>query len=320
MGQASPPLKEVTMKKSGDAPVVLETNLEGLGPRRQGKVRDIYDLGDQLLLVATDRISAFDVVLPDGIPGKGCVLTQLSKFWFEWLWQMEDIVPHHLIGTEISVFPEPCNRFKNILSGRSMLVKKARPLPVECIVRGYLSGSGWKAYRETGAVCGEALPPGLRESDQLPEAIFTPSTKATEGHDINIPFERMVQMIGEGLANEVRAVSLKIYQRASDYADARSIIIADTKLEFGLDPETGHLMLIDEVLTPDSSRFWPKDTYAPGGPQPSFDKQYVRDYLDSIGWNRQPSAPNLPEHVIQQTSLRYREALERLVSPHPSSR
>ena len=305
------------MKKSGEVPVVLETHLESLGPRRQGKVRDIYDLGDKLLLVATDRISAFDVVLPEGIPGKGYVLTQLSRFWFDWLWQMEDIVPHHLISTDIQEFPEPCRLFSEILCGRSMLVQKVRALPVECIVRGYLSGTAWKEYRNSGKVCDLSLPSGLSESERLPELIFTPSSKAVEGHDQNISFDEMKKIIGKALAEEIRAVSLRIYQRASARAEAKGILIADTKFEFGLDPETGQLMIIDEVLTPDSSRFWPIDAYAPGGPQPSFDKQYVRDYLDSIGWNRQPPAPNLPEEVIRQASLRYREALERLAPLHP---
>jgi phosphoribosylaminoimidazole-succinocarboxamide synthase len=300
------------MKKSVDMPVVLETHLESLGPRKQGKVRDIYDLGDQLLLVATDRISAFDVILPDGIPGKGYVLTQMSKFWFEWLWLMEDIVPHHLIATSVAEFPKPCQKHAAILDGRSMLVRKVSPLPVECIVRGYLSGSAWKEYKENGKVCGQPLAKGLLESAQFSEPIFTPSTKATEGHDLNISFEQMETMVGEVVAREVREASLKIYLRAAEFALSRGIIIADTKFEFGLDPETGHLTLIDEVLTPDSSRFWPKDAYAPGRPQPSFDKQYVRDYLDSIGWNRRPPAPKLPEEVIRQTSLKYREALERI--------
>src|SRR3990172_7493033 len=296
-----------------DRSLVLETHLEALGPKRRGKVRDIYDLGDSLLLVATDRISAFDVVLPDGIPGKGYVLTQMSKFWFEWLWPMEDIVPHHLITTDVNEFPEPCHRYKETLRGRSMRVHKVKPLPLECIVRGYLSGSGWKDYREHGMVCGQPLPVGLMESARLPGPIFTPSTKATEGHDVNISYDQMKQRIGETLAQEVRAVSLTIYQRASDYADARGIIIADTKLEFGLDPGTDHLMLIDEVLTPDSSRFWPKEGYASGKPQPSFDKQYVRDYLDSVSWDRKPPAPNLPEEVIRKTSQKYFQALEGLV-------
>lgn len=292
--------------------LVLETHLETLGPKKQGKVRDIYDLGDALLLVATDRISAFDVVLPDGIPGKGYVLTRLSKFWFDWLRSIDKPVSNHLISTEVAEFPEPCQRFKEILDGRSMLVRKAKPLPVECIVRGYLSGSGWKEYQKTGTVCDLPLPSGLKESEKLPDPIFTPSTKATEGHDLNISFERMKEMIGEAVAEEVRSISLKIYKGAADFAHGRGIIIADTKLEFGLDPETEHLVLIDEVLTPDSSRFWPKDGYAPGGSQPSFDKQYVRDYLDSIRWNRQPPAPHLPKEVIQKTTDKYFEAMARI--------
>ena len=307
------------MKDMRKEPVVLETHLETLGPKRKGKVRDIYDLGNLLLLVATDRISAFDVVLPEGIPGKGYVLTQLSKFWFNWLRQMPDIVPHHLISTDIGEFPEPCYRFKEVLSGRSMLVKKTKPLPVECIVRGYLSGSAWKEYQESGKVCEQTLPRGLKESERLPEPIFTPSTKASEGHDVNISFREMENLIGETAAKEVRVVSLKIYERASALGEARGIIIADTKLEFGLDPGTRRLMLIDEILTPDSSRFWPRDGYVPGRPQPSFDKQFVRDYLNSTGWNHQPPAPHLPEGVVQQTSLKYWEALERLTQIRPSS-
>ncbi|MBI3810933.1 MAG: phosphoribosylaminoimidazolesuccinocarboxamide synthase [Nitrospirae bacterium] len=295
-----------------EGPRVLETHLEVLGPRKQGKVRDIYDLGDSLLLVATDRLSAFDVVLPDGIPGKGFVLTRLSKFWFDWLGSIKTPVDHHLVSTDLSEFPDSCHRFKDILSGRSMLVRKAKPLPVECIVRGYLSGSGWKEYRQGGTICGLPLTAGLRESEKLPQPMFTPSTKATEGHDINISYEQMEKILGKAVAEEVRSTSLKIYKQASDFADARGIIIADTKFEFGLDPKTGRLILIDEVLTPDSSRFWPKDEYAPGGAQPSFDKQYVRDYLDSIRWNHKPPAPQLPKEVIQKTSNKYFEAMSRL--------
>ena len=293
-------------------PLVLETHLEVLGPRKQGKVRDIYDLGNALLLVATDRLSAFDVVLPDGIPGKGFVLTQLSKFWFDWLGSMKDAVVHHLVSTDLSKFPESCHRFKEILSGRSMLVRKAKPLPIECIVRGYLSGSGWKEYRQSRTICELPLPAGLRESEKLPEPIFTPSTKAVEGHDVNISFKQLEETLGEAVAEEVRSTSLRIYARASDFAAARGIMIADTKFEFGLDPKTGGLMLIDEVLTPDSSRFWPRDGYVPGGPQPSFDKQYVRDFLDSIRWNHRPPAPHLPKEVIQKTSDKYFEAMARL--------
>lgn len=303
-----------TIAKSSrwEGPVVLETHLESLGPKRHGKVRDIYELQNSLLLVATDRISAFDVVLPDGIPGKGYVLTQLSKFWFEWFGSVEPTLSHHLISADIEKFPAPCHQFKEILNGRSMLVRKATPLPVECIVRGYLSGSGWQEYRTTGKVCGESLPAGLTESEKLPEPIFTPSTKAAEGHDQNISFDRMRQLVGGKVAEEVRAKSVTIYKRAADLARQRGIIIADTKLEFGLDPDTGLLRLIDEVLTPDSSRFWPLDGYKPGGPQPSFDKQFVRDFLDSIHWNRQPPAPPLPKDVIQKTSEKYFEAMERI--------
>lgn len=301
------------MKKFWGGPLVLETRLEDLGPKRRGKVRDIYDLGDMLLLVATDRISAFDVVLPDGIPGKGYVLTQMSRFWFEQLPEMENVIPHHLITTDVTEFPASCHHYREILSGRSMLVKKAQPLLVECIVRGYLSGSAWKEYREQGKVCDQPLPSGLSESDRLPRPIFTPSTKASEGHDLNISFEQVKQMLGETSAEEVKIVSLKIYQRASNFVEQTGIIIADTKLEFGIDPETQRLLLIDEILTPDSSRFWPKDRYAPGGPQPSFDKQYVRDYLDSVSWNRKPPAPHLPEEVIRNTSLKYLQALEAIV-------
>jgi len=296
-------------------PLVGETNLEGLGPKKSGKVRDIYDLGEMLLLVATDRISAFDVVLPDGIPGKGYVLTQLSRFWFEWLGSVENHFAHHLIGTDIEKFPKACHRFKETLEGRSMLVKKAKPLPVECIVRGYLSGSGWKEYRESGKICGMPLPAGLTESEKLPEPIFTPSTKAAEGHDENISFDRMKELTGETLAVEARSMSLAIYKRASEFALSRGIIIADTKLEFGEDHRTGRLLLIDEVLTPDSSRFWPEDGYAPGRAQPSFDKQFVRDYLDSVRWDRRPPAPYLPKDVIRKTSEKYFEAMARLTGP-----
>jgi phosphoribosylaminoimidazole-succinocarboxamide synthase len=300
------------MKKAWEGPVVLETQLDALGPKRRGKVRDIYDLGDSLLLVATDRISAFDVVLPNGIPGKGYVLTQMSRFWFEWLWQMEDIVPHHLISTKVEEFPAACRPYQEILTGRTMLVQKTAPLPVECIARGYLAGSGWKEYREQGRICDQALPPGLLESDRLPEPLFTPSTKSQEGHDINISYDAMKQTVGADLAQEMRAVSLKIYQRATAFAESRGILIADTKFEFGLDLETKQLMLIDEILTPDSSRFWPKDGYVPGKPQPSFDKQFVRDYLDSVSWDRKSPPPTLPDEVVRKTTEKYFQALERL--------
>jgi phosphoribosylaminoimidazole-succinocarboxamide synthase len=293
-------------------PVVVQTDFQGLGPKRQGKVRDIYDLGDALLLIATDRISAFDVVLPDPIPGKGALLTQMSAFWFNWLWSMEDIVPHHLITTKVDEFPAACRPYRELLAGRSMLVQKVTPLPVECIVRGYLAGSGWKEYKTSRTVCGLPLPAGLTESAKLPEPIFTPSTKAVSGHDENITFQEAAGRVGEAVAKEVREASLKIYQRAAAYAEGRGILIADTKFEFGIAPGTEQLVLIDEVLTPDSSRFWPKDGYRPGRSQPSFDKQFVRDALDAIGWNHQPPAPHLPPEVITQTADKYAEALRRL--------
>jgi phosphoribosylaminoimidazole-succinocarboxamide synthase len=296
-----------------DGPVVLETRLEGLQRKGKGKVRDIYDLGDFLLIVATDRISAFDVVLPNGIPGKGAVLTQLSAFWFHRLSEYEDILWNHFITADVADFPQSCHRHRSVLEGRSMLVRKAVPLPVECIVRGYLSGSGWADYQRSGEICGQSLPKGLVESQKLPAPLFTPSTKAEGGaHDTNIPFTAMESLIGSDVAKLVREVSLKIYQRASEYAESKGIIIADTKLEFGLDPSSGQPMLIDEVLTPDSSRFWPRSDYAPGRSQPSFDKQFVRDYLTSIKWNKQPPAPVLPDEVVRQTSERYREAFRLL--------
>ena len=292
-----------------DAPVILESHLEGLTLKSRGKVRDIYDLAEHLLLVATDRISAFDVVLPEGIPGKGAVLTQLSVFWFRWLYEYEDIVPNHLITSDVAEYPRVCRPYHDILKGRSMLVQKAAPLPVECIVRGYLSGSGWVDYQRTGEVCGQSLPHGLVESQRLPEPLFTPSTKAEQGqHDLNIPFHEMEATVGKELANTVRDASVKIYQRAAAYTEKKGIIIADTKLEFGVHPASGQLMLIDEVLTPDSSRFWPLDGYTPGRPQPSFDKQFVRDYLISIKWNKTPPAPHLPSEVIAQTIARYQQA------------
>lgn len=295
------------------APTVFETNLAGLGEKRQGKVRDMYDLGDCLLLIASDRISAFDVVLPEGIPGKGYVLTQLSKFWFDRLWQEGGLVPHHVRTMNPEEFPDSCRPHVEILAGRSMIVEKADPLPVECIVRGYLSGSAWKEYRKQGTVCERPLPAGLRESEKFPEPLFTPSTKATEGHDENISYDTMKGMIGEALAEQVRRVSVTMYQRAAALAEARGIIIADTKFEFGLHQTTKQVMVIDEVLTPDSSRFWPNDHYEPGKAQPSFDKQFVRDYLDAVGWDHTPPPPHLPQDVVKQTSAKYREALERFV-------
>lgn len=287
---------------------VLVTDFAEIGPRHQGKVRDIYDLGDRLLLVATDRISAFDVVMADPIPDKGRILTQIAAFWFRLL---SDIIPHHLISLDVEDFPPACQPYREVLTGRTMLVRKTRPLPVECIVRGYLAGSGWADYQRTGAVCGIPLPAGLRESDRLPEPIFTPSTKAALGtHDENITFEEAAASIGRDLAAQVREVSLALYRRASAWAEPRGIILADTKFEFGM--SDGEILLIDEVLTPDSSRFWPLDDYAPGRAQKSYDKQYLRDYLESLGWNKKPPPPRLPPEVVAQTRAKYLEALKNL--------
>jgi len=289
-------------------PPVMTTAFAGLGPRHQGKVRDIYDLGDALLLVATDRISAFDVVMDEPIPDKGRILTQLSAFWFR---HLADLTPNHLMSLQVDDFPPACRPFREVLQGRTMLVRKCRPLPVECIVRGYLSGSGWAEYRQTGAIGGLALPAGLVESQKLPEPIFTPSTKAELGtHDENISFATMAAQIGAQLAVQVRDLSLAVYRRALAWAEPRGIILADTKFEFGL--VDGQLLLIDEVLTPDSSRFWPQADYKPGGPQKSYDKQYLRDYLESLGWNKQPPPPPLPAEVIANTRTRYLQALKTL--------
>jgi phosphoribosylaminoimidazole-succinocarboxamide synthase len=287
---------------------LLETRLSGLAPHRQGKVRDIFDLGESLLMVATDRISAFDYVLGSGIPDKGKVLTQLSAFWFE---KTADIVPNHLQTTDVSRYPAEMRPHADILAGRSMLVRKTHPVPIECVARGYLSGSGWKEYQAGGAVCGIALPPGLRESDRLPEPIFTPATKATTGHDVNVSEAEAGRLIGESLIQRLRALTLQLYQFGAAHAESRGIILADTKFEFGL-TDGQEIILIDEVLTPDSSRYWPKDQYAPGGPQPSFDKQYVRDHLEQIGWNKQPPVPSLPEDVVMRTRQKYIEAYRRL--------
>jgi len=281
--------------------VIRETNFAGLKPMARGKVRDIYDLGDRLLIVATDRLSAFDVVMPTPIPDKGRVLTQLSLFWFNLL---KDVIPNHVISA--TEFPAPFDQYPDDLAGRTMVVKKTQPLPIECVARGYLSGSGWKEYKATGKICGIPLPSGLRESDKLPEVIFTPATKATTGHDENIPFERAAEMIGAGLAQKVRATTLEIYRRAAAYAEPRGILLADTKFEFGL--LNGELIWIDEALTPDSSRFWPAAEYRPGGPQPSFDKQFVRDYLERIQWPKTPPGPDLPPDVVAATRAKYREA------------
>ena len=290
--------------------IVFETNLPNLGPLHRGKVRDIYDLGKHLLIIATDRISAFDVVMPNAIPDKGYVLTQISLYWFK---KKENIVPHHLVTAEVSEFPSVCQKYTSILDARSMLVKKTRPLPVECIVRGYLAGSAWKDYQKTGEICGHKLPSGMKEAEKLPEPLFTPSTKAKEGHDVNITFEQMVSILGnEKMAQEIKEYSLAIYKQAVDIAFKKGIIIADTKFEFGLD-ENDRLILIDELLTPDSSRFWPKEQYQPGHSQPSFDKQYLRDYLQNINWNKKPPAPELPQEVIMKTREKYFEALHRLL-------
>lgn len=292
-------------------PAVIETNFSGLSLRQRGKVRDIYDLGDSLLMIATDRISAFDVVMPDPVPDKGKVLTQISLFWFD---VMKDIVPNHILSSDVDAYPEACIPYADDLRGRSMLVKKASPLPVECVVRGYLAGSGWKSYRQTRTLCGIQLPDGLVESDKLPEPIFTPSTKAEIGlHDENIDFDQTVKLIGKPLAERVKMLSLAIYRKGVELADSKGIIIADTKFEFGL--LNNELVLIDEVLTPDSSRFWPKATYKPGRSQESFDKQFVRDYLLSIHWDQKPPAPRLPEHVIEGTRKKYLEALTLLAGP-----
>ncbi len=286
--------------------LILNTEFPDLKLAGRGKVRDIYDLGETLLIVTTDRISAFDVIMNEGIPDKGFVLNQISAFWFR---QMEDIIPNHIISTEVKDFPEVCRKYAADLEGRSMLVKKAKPLPVECIVRGYLSGSGWKDYKATGAICGIRLPVGLVESDKLPEPIFTPSTKAELGtHDENISLATMAGTIGENLAERVKEISLALYRRALAWAEPRGIIIADTKFEFGL--ADGELLLIDEVLTPDSSRFWPMEDYRLGGPQKSFDKQYLRDYLESLDWNKQPPPPPLPPEVLANTRARYVQALK----------
>ena len=287
---------------------VSQTDFQDLNLVKRGKVRDIYDLGDQLLMVATDRISAFDVVMPDPIPDKGIILTQISLYWFE---IMKPIIENHVISADVADYPAVCQPYADTLHGRSMLVRKTEPLPIECVVRGYISGSGWKSYRKSRTVCGIALPQGLKESDRLPEPIFTPSTKEELGaHDINIDFEETVRRIGYDLASRVRELSLAIYKKGSEMAAEKAILIADTKFEFG---QIGNeLILIDEVLTPDSSRFWPKDTYQPGGAQQSFDKQYVRDHLISINYNRQPPGPSLPQDIIRNTRKKYLAALTQL--------
>jgi phosphoribosylaminoimidazole-succinocarboxamide synthase len=286
----------------------LDTQLDGLPLVRRGKVRDVYAAGDALVIVATDRISAFDYVLGSGIPDKGRVLNQLSAFWFE---RTRHIVPNHLIATDVADYPAAARRFARQLEGRSMLCRRTTPLPVECVARGYLSGSGWKDYKATGEVCGVALPPGLRESDQLPEVLFTPATKAESGHDENISEAAAARVIGADLLTRLKALTLALYAHGVAHAESKGIILADTKFEFGL-TDAGELLLIDEVMTPDSSRYWPKDSYRPGGPQPSFDKQYVRDWLESIKWNKQPPVPSLPDDVIRNTRAKYLDAYRRL--------
>ena len=296
---------------------LLETSLDGLTLNRRGKVRDVYDITlgsgeDGLLIVATDRISAFDYVLGSGIPDKGKVLTQLSGFWFE---RMGDLVPHHLISLDVTAFPEPARRHADVLRGRTMLVRKTDPIPVECVARGYLSGSGWKEYQQTGSVCGVKLPSGLRESDRLPEPIFTPATKAESGHDLNISEDEAGRLVGRDLIARLKQLTLEIYRRGCEHAESKGIIIADTKFEFGLvgagNPATD-VVLIDEVLTPDSSRFWPASEYEPGHGQPSFDKQFVRDYLEQIRWNKQPPVPSLPDEVVARTREKYIDAFRLL--------
>lgn len=287
---------------------VKQTDFPSLKLVNRGKVRDIYDLGDALLMVTSDRISAFDVIMDEPIPDKGKVLTQISKFWFS---QMEDIIPNHIISTDVADYPTVCKPYAEVLDGRSMLVKKAQPLAAECIVRGYVSGSGWKDYKATGSICGIKLPEGLKESDRLAEPIFTPSTKADLGsHDENISFDEMIKICGKELAEAAREATIKIYCRARDIADQKGIIIADTKFEFGL--YEGKLIIIDECLTPDSSRFWPKDQYQPGGPQPSYDKQFLRDYLETLDWGKTAPAPPLPEEIVRKTGEKYKEALFKL--------
>ncbi|HTY36708.1 MAG TPA: phosphoribosylaminoimidazolesuccinocarboxamide synthase [Bacteroidota bacterium] len=297
------------MSSTFNVPVITQTNFAGLKLVNRGKVRDIYDFGDALLIVATDRLSAYDVIMGEGIPFKGKVLTQISEYWFE---QVKEVIPNHLLSTIEYDFPSACKPYWADLKDRSMYVKKTKPLAIECVVRGYISGSGWKEYKDSQRVCGIKLPAGLVESQKLPEPIFTPATKEDVGkHDENIDFDRAVSIVGGEIAERVRDASIEIYSRAAAIAEKKGIIIADTKMEFGID-DNGTLILIDELLTPDSSRFWPKDKYAPGKGQESFDKQYVRDYLDSINFNRKPPAPRLPEDVIFKTSALYLEALKKL--------
>ncbi|MCX7908803.1 MAG: phosphoribosylaminoimidazolesuccinocarboxamide synthase [Ignavibacteria bacterium] len=288
---------------------VYQTNFEELKLRNRGKVRDIYDLGEFLLFVATDRISAFDVVMNEPIPYKGKILTQISKFWLE---KTKHIVPNHFVTDNTEEYPEPCRKYQDQLAGRSMLVKKCKPLPIEAIVRGYIAGSGWKEYKKSKTICGIPLPDGLVEFQKLPEPIYTPSTKEEVGHDINVDFSYTVNVLGEELANKVKEISLSLFKFASDYLETQGLILADTKFEFGLD-ENGTIILIDEVLTPDSSRFWLKEDYAPGKPQYNFDKQVLRDYLESLNWDKVPPPPPLPNEVIEKIVEKYKEAYRRIV-------
>jgi phosphoribosylaminoimidazole-succinocarboxamide synthase len=288
--------------------LVLDTRLNGLPPNRRGKVRDIYDLGDTLLMIATDRISAFDYVLGSGIPDKGKVLSQLSAFWFE---ATRAIAPNHLLETDGRRYPPTLQRHADVLAGRSMIVRKTSPVPIECVARGYLAGSGWKDYLATGSVCGVGLPPGLRESDRLPEPIFTPATKATTGHDLNIGEAEAAALVGTPLLERLKSLTMRLYAFGAAHAERCGILLADTKFEFGLMPD-GTVLLIDEVMTPDSSRYWPRDLYNPGQPQVSFDKQYVRDYLEQIRWDKQPPVPSLPDEVVARTRVKYLEAFRRL--------
>jgi len=287
---------------------LLTTSFTGIELFRRGKVRDVYDLKDNLLVVSTDRISCFDVVLPTGIPRKGEVLTQLSLFWFN---LTKDIIANHFISADVSEYPEELQKYADILKGRSMLVKKAKAVPVECVVRGYLSGSGWKEYQQSRSICGIKLPDGLRESDKLPEPIFTPSTKEDVGHDINVSQEYVEKELGKDVTGKLRETSIALYKKASQYAESKGIIIADTKFEFGV--YENKLILIDEILTPDSSRFWPKDEYKPGGAPPSFDKQFVRDYLETLTWDKTPPGPELPNEIVQKTSQKYLQALKMIL-------
>jgi len=289
--------------------ILLKTEFNDLRLFRRGKVRDVYDLGDKLLIVSTDRVSCFDVVLPCGIPEKGKILTDISVFWFDFI---KDIIPHHLLCADVDKYPQELKKHKADLDGRSMLVLKTKPLPVECIVRGYLSGSGWKEYREKQSVCGISLPEGLKESDKLPQVLFTPSTKADLGHDQNVSQEYIANLVGAQTACRLKEISVNIYKRASDYALKKGIIIADTKFEFGINND--QMIIIDELLTPDSSRFWPLSEYRPGGPQPSFDKQFVRDYLEALNWDKTPPAPGLPGEIIKKTSEKYLEAYRKLTA------